>query len=160
MPAGGLSPKSPKAVKALAQNDSCRILKRQASCHMKPEERKSVGDQELRLLTFLADRGGATVRQTADTWGAERGVVKTTVQQMMERLRSKGYLCRAKREGQYHYDVIRSPELATEGLVTRFVRETLGGSLTPVLLYLRGANLEPAEVEELKQLIRDLEATQ
>lgn len=120
-------------------------------------DRVSVGDQELRLLEFLAERNGATVRETADTWGTERGVVKTTVQQMMERLRQKGYLSRAKRDGQYHYAVTRSPESAVAGLVRRFVDETLGGSLAPVLLYLRGADLEDHEREELRKLVRDLE---
>jgi predicted transcriptional regulator len=63
---------------------------------MKP---KSIGDQELALLQYLAERGGATAGQAAEEYGAPRGLARSTVLTMMERLRAKGRLDRARSRG-------------------------------------------------------------
>ena len=54
----------------------------------------SIGEQELELLKHVADSGGATVVEVAEVFGTERGLARSTVLTMMERLRKKGQLVR------------------------------------------------------------------
>ncbi|WP_258224035.1 BlaI/MecI/CopY family transcriptional regulator, partial [Stenotrophomonas sp. HMWF003] len=53
---------------------------------------KTIGDQELALLQYVAEQGGATVGEVAAGFGEERGLARSTVLTMMERLRGKAYL--------------------------------------------------------------------
>jgi predicted transcriptional regulator len=50
---------------------------------------KRPGDQELALLTWLAERPAITVGEVAEQYGAARGLARSTVLTMMERLRKK-----------------------------------------------------------------------
>ena len=102
----------------------------------RPTEPKSIGDQELALLQWLAERGGATVGEAAESFGAGRDLARSTVLTMMERLRKKGHLTRRKEAGVYRYT---SPVPAAEVLksvVGGFVEQTLGGSVSPFVAFL------------------------
>src|SRR5690606_22727728 len=69
----------------------------------------TIGDQELALLTWIAAHEGATVGEVADGFGAERGLARSTVLTMMERLRKKGFLTRRQKEGVYRYRSAMGP---------------------------------------------------
>ena len=64
---------------------------------------KSIGDQELALLQYVGEQEGATVGQAAEGFGAPRGLARSTVLTMMERLRQKGHLERRQVDGVYQY---------------------------------------------------------
>src|SRR6185436_10462189 len=64
---------------------------------------KPVGDQELALLHFLGDCGQASVGEAAERFGQPRGLARSTVLTMMERLRQKGHLARRQVNGLYRY---------------------------------------------------------
>ncbi|HZM63357.1 MAG TPA: BlaI/MecI/CopY family transcriptional regulator, partial [Vicinamibacterales bacterium] len=64
---------------------------------------KRVGDQELALLRFVAEAGHATAGEAAERFGQPRGLARSTVLTMMERLRKKGHLTRRQQGGVYHY---------------------------------------------------------
>ena len=70
---------------------------------------RSIGDQELALLRWVAESGPATVGEVAERFGAPRDLARSTVLTMMERLRAKGYLVRRRKEGVYHYAAKDSP---------------------------------------------------
>jgi predicted transcriptional regulator len=113
-------------------------------------ERHSVGDRELELLRWLEERGGASVGEAAEGWGAGRGLARSTVLTMMERLRGKRLLRRREIEGVFRYAVaVPASELARRA-VARFVDDTLGGSLTPFVSYL--AERETLDAEQLDEL--------
>ena len=59
----------------------------------------SIGDQELSLVRHIADRGGATVGEVVASYGDARGLARSTVLTMMERLRRKGFLTRRLIDG-------------------------------------------------------------
>ena len=59
----------------------------------------SIGEQELALLRHIADRGSLTVGEASEEFGAPRGLARSTVLTMMERLRGKGHLGRRLAEG-------------------------------------------------------------
>lgn len=112
----------------------------------------------MELLQYIHDHHPITVRQVAEQFGEGKGLVRTTVLNVMERLRKKGYLTRKLSGGLFQY----SPRLAKAELLRRLVREfvdkSLGGSLSPFVAYLaEEATLSENELSELKQLVRDLE---
>jgi predicted transcriptional regulator len=117
----------------------------------------SIGDQELALLTWLAARRGATVGEAADEYGGPRGLARSTVLTMMERLRRKGHLERRPVAGVYRYATTRPAGETMRGVVASFVEKTLGGSLTPFAAYLADAeSVSPEELAELERTVARL----
>ena len=111
------------------------------------------------LLQYVTENAPVSVRQAAEGFGQPRGLARTTVLTMMERLRRKGYLTRARRRGAYHYSPKMMQGEVLRGLVHEFVRSTLRGSLAPVVAYLvQSRELTEAEVEELSQLVEELKS--
>jgi len=123
-------------------------------------ETPSVGDQELALLRFIAERGGATVGEAAEGFGRDQGLARSTVLTMMERLRKKELLERRKVDGVYRYtSPATTPELL-RGVVERFVERTLGGSVSPFVSYLtETATVSDEELAELEALVSRLHAS-
>src|SRR6476660_4717526 len=97
---------------------------------------KSIGDQELALLRYVAEEGEATVGQAAEGFGAPRGLARSTVLTMMERLRAKGYLDRRQADGVFRYAPRETAGELLHGVVRDFVERTLGGSVSPFVAYL------------------------
>jgi len=119
----------------------------------------SIGEQELALLRHIADRDGVTVGETADEFGASRGLARSTVLTMMERLRRKGYLGRRLVDGIYRYRARESSANLLKDAVQRFVERSLGGSVTPFLAYLSDAGkVSPRELRELEDIVARLQA--
>jgi predicted transcriptional regulator len=120
---------------------------------------KSIGDQELALLQYVAERGETTVGQAVEEFGTPRGLARSTVLTMMERLRAKGRLDREQVAGIYRYS---SPAAAGEvmrDVVKTFVEKTLGGSVSPFVTYLtEEAEVSDAELAELEELVAKLQS--
>src|SRR5438093_9993686 len=122
-------------------------------------ELPSLGDQELEVLGFVAENAPISVGEVAERFGEPRGLARTTILTVMERLRKKGYLTRSRNERPARY----SPRLASaevmRGLVREFVQKTLGGSFSPFVAYLAEAKALPeAELVTLRRLVEELEA--
>ncbi len=114
----------------------------------------TLGDQELALLRVVADTGPATVGEVAELFGEPRGLARSTVLTMMERLRQKGHLGRRMVNGVYRYRASASSTEVLRGLVRRFVERTLGGSVSPLVAYLdEGAELSDEELRALRQVV-------
>jgi predicted transcriptional regulator len=120
---------------------------------------KSVGDQELALLQFIAGRGPATVADAVEGFGQPRGLARSTVLTMMERLRKKGHLGRRQVSGVYQYAPRTAPGAAVRQAVETFIDRTLGGSITPFVAYLaeQRAPLSDDEIAELETLVTKLQ---
>jgi predicted transcriptional regulator len=115
------------------------------------------GEQELALLRHIADRGSATVGEAADAFGVSRGLARSTVLTMMERLRRKGHLERRLAAGVYRYRARRSSAELLKGAVEHFVERNLGGSVSPFLAYLaEGDRVSDDELRELEDLVARL----
>ena len=118
----------------------------------------NLGNEELKLLRLIAERGPTTVREASDSYGTEAGVRLTTVQQMMDRMRKKGVLLREPSErGLVYRSAVPADELMG-GIVRSFVDRALGGSLSPFAMYLaeRGNAIPEHEIEELRRVIEKL----
>jgi predicted transcriptional regulator len=119
---------------------------------------KSIGEQELALLRYVAEQGTATVGQAAEGFGAPRGLARSTVLTMMERLRQKGHLDRRQTDGVYHYfSPVSSGELMRNA-VRSFVEKTLSGSVSPFVTYLADAEVSNEELAELERLVERLQS--
>jgi predicted transcriptional regulator len=120
----------------------------------------SVGEQELALLRHIADRGAVTVGEAADDFGTPRGLARSTVLTMMERLRRKGRLARRLADGVYRYRARESSAELLKGVVHRFVQRSLDGSVSPFLAYLSEAGeLSDEELRELEDVVARLNAS-
>jgi predicted transcriptional regulator len=120
---------------------------------------QTLGAQELVLLRHIADRGGATVGEVADTFGSPRKLARSTVLTMMERLRKKGFLNRRLVGGVYRYQARASSDELTRGAIRRFVDRNLGGSVAPFVAYLsEAAALTEAELKELEDVVARLQS--
>src|SRR5580704_354530 len=95
-----------------------------------------LGEQELHVLRYVTDHAPVTVREVAEMFGEERGLARTTILTMMERLRRKGHLVRRKTRSAFEYLPAISKQDLLQNLVHDFVQRTLGGSLTPFVAYL------------------------
>jgi len=119
----------------------------------------TIGEQELALLRHVADRGGATVGEVVEQFGAANGLARSTVITMMDRLRKKGYLSRRLTGGVYRYQARASSKELTKGAIRRFVDRNLGGSVAPFVAYLsESTRLTDAEVEELEAVLARLQS--
>lgn len=119
---------------------------------------RSIGDQELALLRFVSERGQATVAAAVEGFGQPRGLARSTVLTMMERLRKKGHLGRRQVDGLYQYAPRTAPGAAVRQAVQTFVDRTLGGSITPFVTYLaERERLSDEELAELETLLAKLQ---
>jgi predicted transcriptional regulator len=120
---------------------------------------KSIGDQEMALLRQVAEQGSMTVAQAVEAFGASRGLARSTVLTMMERLRAKGRLERHQVDGVFHYTSPATPRELLRGAVESFVERTLDGSVSPFVSYLvEAADVSDAELAELERLVAKLQS--
>jgi predicted transcriptional regulator len=121
---------------------------------------KSIGDQELALLRWVAEKRAASVGEVAEGFGAPRGLARSTVLTMMERLRAKRYLERRRTDGVFRYAAKASPSELLQGAVASFVEKTLAGSVSPVVTYLaEREEVSDDELAELERLVEKLQSS-
>jgi predicted transcriptional regulator len=119
---------------------------------------QDVTEAELAVLQVLWNQGPATVRQLMEVLYPEGGPSPfATVQKLLERLASKGYVARERSSGVHVYRAL----LGREELAGRWLEamvEKLGEeSLTPLLTHLVTAQrLSTRELEELRTLVDQL----
>lgn len=118
----------------------------------------NIGRAEMEVLNYIGEHHPISVGEVAEHFARTKGQVRTTLLNVMERLRDKGLLVRRKINGVFHY----SPRIAkaefVRTLIRNFIETSLGGSVSPFVAYLsEEARLSQAELAELKQLVRELE---
>ncbi len=117
-----------------------------------------LGRSEAEVLRYIVDHCPITVREAADHFAATKGHTKTTILNMMERLRDKGFLTRESVDGLFRYSPARPASGVLRDLVRDFVDEMLGGSLEPFAAYLaEKPNVSEAEIARLRETITLLE---
>jgi predicted transcriptional regulator len=118
---------------------------------------KSIGEQELALLRYIADRGSATVGEAADEFGTARNLARSAVLTMMERLRRKGQLARRLLDGVYRYRARTTSAVLMKRAVQRFVERNLDGSVSPFIAYLsETGRVSDDELRELEGIVARL----
>ena len=121
--------------------------------------RKTIGDQELALLQYIGENEPASVGEVAAGFGEARGLARSTVLTMMERLRSKGYLQRAQHQGVYRYQSTAQQQEVVSSAVGSFVEKTLQGSISPFVAWMsQKAEVRDNELAELEALVSRLQS--
>jgi predicted transcriptional regulator len=111
----------------------------------------------MEILQFVLDHAPVTVREVADHVAETKGLARTTVLTVMERLRRKGRLKREEGPAGYLYSPIEPKSDMQRSLVAEFVERSLGGSVSPFVAYLADRpELSPAEIDELNRLVAKL----
>lgn len=125
----------------------------------KPKGTTSVGRAEAEVLRYIADRHPITVREVADYFAQTKGLAKTTILNVMERLREKELLTRQPGENGFVYSPSQTKVGLLRDMVHRFVDEMLGGSLEPFTAYLaENPAIDETELARLKAVIAELGA--
>ncbi|ULU25666.1 BlaI/MecI/CopY family transcriptional regulator [Dyella terrae] len=118
----------------------------------------SIGDQELSILQYIAEHNDASVGEVAAGFGEPRGLARSTVLTMMERLRSKSYLRRKQVQGMYRYSPATGPGEVMRSAVGQFVEKTLSGSVSPFVAWMsERAEVSDRELAELEALVHQLQ---
>lgn len=121
--------------------------------------KRSIGDQELALLQHIDGRATASVGEVATDFGEPRGLARSTVLTMMERLRAKGYLKRRQLKGMYRYSTATGAAEAVHSAVGSFVEKTLSGSVSPFVAWMsEQAEVSDDELAELEALVAQLQS--
>lgn len=119
----------------------------------------SIGDQELALLQHLHAHPDSSVGEVASQYGEPRGLARSTVLTMMERLRAKAYLKRRQLDGMYRYSAVTGPAEVMRHAVGQFVEKTLSGSVSPLVAWLaERKEVSAAELDELEALVAQLQS--
>ncbi|MGF6710076.1 putative transcriptional regulator [Luteibacter sp. W1I16] len=121
--------------------------------------KKTIGDQELSLLQYIEEAPKSSVAEVCAGFGEARGLARSTVLTMMERLRAKGYLTRRKIDNSFRYSATNGAGEVMTGAVGRFVERTLQGSVSPFVAWMseRG-QVSDAELAELEALVGTLQS--
>jgi predicted transcriptional regulator len=118
-----------------------------------------LGPTELEVLQFIAGRHPIRVAEVAEHMATTSGQARTTILTTMERLRRKKFLARRKIGGVWQYLPTRPNAELMESFVGDFVRNVLGGSLSPFAAWLANAEgITQEEIQLLKKRILELEA--
>ena len=121
--------------------------------------RKTIGDQELALLHYLAENEPASVGEVAAGFGEPRGLARSTVLTMMERLRAKAFLRRRQVDGVYRYAPVAQHDDVMRSAVGSFVEKTLQGSLSPFVAWMsQRTEVSDDELAELEALVANLQS--
>ncbi|MFL6587128.1 MAG: BlaI/MecI/CopY family transcriptional regulator [Luteimonas sp.] len=121
---------------------------------------KTVGDQELALLQHIAEHDAASVGEVAATFGEPRGLARSTVLTMMERLRAKAYLKRKQGDGGvFRYSATARQDDVVRNAVGSFVEKTLQGSVSPFVAWMsERKDISADELAELEALVANLQS--
>lgn len=123
-----------------------------------PRPQPSIGRAELEILQYVTEHHPVTVREVADHVAETKGHVRTTVLNIMERLRKKGYLTRKKVGGLFQYSPSVPKGELLRNLIRDFVGKALGGSVSPFVAYLADeAKMSEAEIAQLRKVVRELD---
>lgn len=120
--------------------------------------RKSIGDQELALLHYVGQQGEISVGEAAAQLAESRGLARSTVLTMMERLRAKRFLKRRRVDGVFRYSTTGAEDVM-QGAVGAFVEKTLQGSVSPFVAWMseRG-KVSDEELKSLEALVEKLQS--
>src|SRR5262249_3015071 len=119
-------------------------------------DKAPLGELQLEVLRFVSDHGPLSVGEVVAQFGEPRGLARTTILTVMERLREKTYLTRTKRGGIFRYAARVETAEMLRGLVREFVEKALAGSVSPFFAYLaQEKDLSAEEIAALEQLLRD-----
>jgi predicted transcriptional regulator len=119
---------------------------------------QDVTDAELAVLQVLWERGPASRRQLTDRlYPGGSPAYYTTVQKLLERLETKGYVAQVESPGALTFRAVISRDELINRRLLEMAEKLCEGSITPLLMNLvRSNRLTTKELHELRTLIDEL----
>lgn len=99
---------------------------------------------------------GATMTEIRSALAGERDIGRTTVLNLVARLRRRRWLKRENRDGVFRYTATTDRDTAMADAAVKFVDDFFGGSAKELIVSLIGTKrLSRAELESLRRLVRE-----
>ena len=125
---------------------------------MAEAEDNKIGRREWAVMRYISDHHPIGVREVADFMAQERGLARTSVLTVMERLREKGFLDRKRDGRRWVYFPQEEKSELLRGFVRDFYENTLQSTLSPFVAYLsEETTVTDDQLDELKALVKNLE---
>ena len=122
---------------------------------------KTIGDQELALLQYIAEQGDASVGEVP-AGGERRGRPRSPVLTMVERRRARAYLRGGGGGGGvgvFRYSTTARQDDVVRNAVGSFVEKTLQGSVSPFVAWMsQRTEVSDNELAELEALVATLQS--
>ena len=112
-------------------------------------------DLELEILKILWRAKPLTGRQVRDALAEFRDLAYTSVMTIMGIMEDKGYVRRKKQGGSYVYSARIKQATTTRRMLLDLVGRAYDGSVTSAVVnLLKSSDIQPEELEQLRELIR------
>ena len=121
-----------------------------------PEGDLTPAQHELLAVAWDGPAAGMTVAEIWQAVADRRGVTRTTVLNLVDRLEKRGWLARAIVEGVYRYRPTLDRPAAEARLAVGFMEGYFGGSPTQLVQSLLGSDdVSSADIDRLAQLVAE-----
>jgi predicted transcriptional regulator len=121
-----------------------------------PEGDLTPAQHELLAVAWDGPAAGMTVAEIWQAVADRRGVTRTTVLNLVDRLEKRGWLARALVEGVYRYRPTLDRPAAEARLAVGFMDGYFGGSPTQLVQSLLGSDdVSSADIDRLEQLVAE-----
>jgi len=121
-----------------------------------PEGDLTPAQHELLAVAWDGPAAGMTVAEIWQAVADRRGVTRTTVLNLVDRLEKRGWLARALVEGVYRYRPTLDRPAAEARLAVGFMDGYFGGSPTQLVQSLLGSDdVSSADIDRLAQLVAE-----
>lgn len=115
-------------------------------------------DAELEILRVFWRRGPATVREVHESLDRHPSIGYTTVLKLLQIMTEKGLVHRDETERTHVYAASLGEAEAQQKLVDELLEKAFGGSASQLVMRALSAKpASPAELAEIRKLLRDLE---
>jgi predicted transcriptional regulator len=120
----------------------------------KPEGSLTSAQHEIMAVVWESGDRGAAVTEIWQAITAQRGIGRTTILNLVDRLEKRGWLVRRDREKPCRYLAALGREETAVFLAGGFVDDFFAGSASNLVMSLLGSKrLEPGEIERLRQVL-------
>ena len=121
-------------------------------------KKATIGKAEFSLLAHVAQSEGLSVGEIFGHFESESGYSRSTITQMLERLRKKRFLTRRKESGMFVYRSVKPYKELQSEMIEGLVADVLDGSVSPLVHFLqKKVKLTKAEEKDLKRLLKRIE---
>jgi predicted transcriptional regulator len=124
----------------------------------KPEGSLTAAQHEIMEVVWESEGRGATVTEIWEAIAARRGIGRTTILNLVDRLERRGWLVRRDRKKPCHYLAALDRGKTADFLAGGFVDDFFAGSATNLVMSLLGSKrLKPGEIEQLRRILESTE---
>ena len=115
-------------------------------------------DRELAILRVLWEKGPSNVGEVQDALSQQRPTGYTTALKMLQIMHTKGLVVRDEKRRPHIYAPAQPEKETQQQLVGDLVQRAFGGSASKLVMQaLSSEKSSPQELEEIKQLLKDME---